>query len=264
MSMEELMLRIETSLPIRNMERSTNNGTSSMLMNIKMSQVRENSMRNSDSTSKDHSTLSLHYHHIDTLISLAITLLSRHQMEEHLKSGTSINNLWQSDLSPTTNHGTFKVMVEAIQCKSQALTPTGGRSSDMKESNSSTGITERHLMFQVERMLKDNQFGSGVSMVEPTRDGRFSILTKHQRFQLKDLTKNTDSTLTDHSTSDQDFQWRDSLRCTETPTCQSWDGIMEERHNSNGPSIKSKRFSETITGRTISLKSNQVELDKTL
>jgi len=77
-------------------------------------------------------------------------------------------------------------MVEAIQCKSQAPTPTGGRSSDMKESNSSTGQMERHLMFQVERIVKDKLFGYGRSTVEPTRDGRFYILTKHQRFQRKD------------------------------------------------------------------------------
>jgi len=64
----------------------------------------------------------------------------------------------------------------------------------------------RLLMSQEERMKKVNQFGLGSSMMEPTRDGRSSILTKHQRFQLKDSTKNMDSTSTDHSTSDQDFQ----------------------------------------------------------
>jgi len=97
-------------------------------------------------------------------------------------------------------------MVEAIQWKSQAPTPTGGRSSDMKESISSTGQTVRHLMFQEEKTLKDKQFGYGRSTVEPTRDGRFSILTKLQRLQRKDSTKNLDSISTDHSISDQDFQ----------------------------------------------------------
>jgi len=97
-------------------------------------------------------------------------------------------------------------MVEAIQCKSQAPTPTGGKSSDMKESNLSIGITERHLMFQVEKILKDKQFGYGRSILMPIRDGKFSILTKHQRFQRKDSTKSMDSISTDHSTSNQDFQ----------------------------------------------------------
>jgi len=76
----------------------------------------------------------------------------------------------------------------------------------MKENTSSTGRTERLLMSQEERILKDKQFGHGRSMVEPTRDGKFFILTKHQRFQRKDSTKNSDSTSTDHSISDQDFQ----------------------------------------------------------
>jgi len=60
------MLRAETSLYGPNTRDSTNNGTSSMLMNIQMNQERENSMRDSDSTSKDHSTLSHNLTHIDT------------------------------------------------------------------------------------------------------------------------------------------------------------------------------------------------------
>jgi hypothetical protein len=92
------------------------------------------------------------------------------------------------------------------QCKSLAPTPTGGRSSDTLTVNSSTGITTRYLMSHKERMKKDKNFGTGRIMVEPTRDGRYSILIKHQRFQRKDSTKNSDSTSTDHSTSDLDFQ----------------------------------------------------------
>jgi hypothetical protein len=84
-------------------------------------------------------------------------------------------------------------MVEATQCKSQPQTPTGGRSSDMKESTSSTGQTIRHLMFQKERMLKDKQFGYGVSMEEPTRDGRLSILTNPRRSKRKERWKTSDS-----------------------------------------------------------------------
>jgi hypothetical protein len=97
-------------------------------------------------------------------------------------------------------------MEEETQCKSQALTPTGGRSSSMKVNNSSTGQTAKYLMSQEEKILKDKPFGSGRIMVEPTRNGRSSILTKQRRSQLKDSTKNSDSTSTDHSTSDQDSQ----------------------------------------------------------
>jgi len=58
MSMVDKMLRTETSLYGPSTVDSTRNGTLFMLMNIQMSQERENSMRDSDSTSKDHSTLS--------------------------------------------------------------------------------------------------------------------------------------------------------------------------------------------------------------
>jgi len=47
MSMEVLMMNKETSEFIANMERSTNNGTSSLLMNTQVSQRKENSMNSS-------------------------------------------------------------------------------------------------------------------------------------------------------------------------------------------------------------------------
>jgi hypothetical protein len=77
-------------------------------------------------------------------------------------------------------------MVEAKLCTSQAPTPTGGRSSSMKENTSSTGTTANALMFQEEKMLKVKPFGYGTNMEELTRDGQFFILTKHQRLQRKD------------------------------------------------------------------------------
>jgi hypothetical protein len=97
-------------------------------------------------------------------------------------------------------------MVEERVCKSQAPTLTGGRSSDMKENTSSTGRTTRYLMLITQRILKDKQFGYGRNTVKPTRDGQYSILTSNQRFQRKDSTRNSASTSTDHSISDQDFQ----------------------------------------------------------
>jgi len=84
-------------------------------------------------------------------------------------------------------------MVEANQCKSQAPTPTGGRSSNMKVNSSPIGIMEKFLMFQEEKTLKDKQFGSGVSMEEPTRDGRLSILTNPRRSKRKERWKTLDS-----------------------------------------------------------------------
>jgi len=84
-------------------------------------------------------------------------------------------------------------MVEETQCKSQAPTPTGGRSSNMKVKCSSTGIMERLLMFQEERILKDKQFGYGASMEKPTRNGKSSILTNPKTSKIKERWKNSDS-----------------------------------------------------------------------
>jgi hypothetical protein len=100
------------------------------------------------------------------------TLLSRPEMEETLKSGTSTGHHGPSDQDQTTNHGTFITQERATICKYGAQTRNGGRSSDMKENTSSTSRARRHLMFQEEKMLKDNQFGSGASTVELTRDGQ--------------------------------------------------------------------------------------------
>jgi hypothetical protein len=74
----------------------------------------------------------------------------------------------------------------------------------MKEITSSTGKTTRSLMSQAERMKKVKLLSFGASTVELTRDGKSSISTKPRRFQLKDSTKNSDSTSTDHSTLSQD------------------------------------------------------------
>jgi hypothetical protein len=54
-----LMLKTETSLSGTNTERLTNNSISSMLTNGRVNQLRDNSIRDSVSTLKDHSTLLL-------------------------------------------------------------------------------------------------------------------------------------------------------------------------------------------------------------
>jgi hypothetical protein len=84
------MLKTETSLSGTDIRDSTNNGTSSMLMNTQRNQRRENSTRTSVSMLKDHSTLSLNWRKTDTLISSTTrTLLSRPEMEERVNHGTS-------------------------------------------------------------------------------------------------------------------------------------------------------------------------------
>jgi uncharacterized protein YcbK (DUF882 family) len=61
----------------------------SMLTNGRVNPERENSMKNSDSTFKDHSSLFLNCQAIDILISSVINLPLRLKMEEVLNSGGS-------------------------------------------------------------------------------------------------------------------------------------------------------------------------------
>jgi hypothetical protein len=101
-------------------------------------------------------------------------------------------------------------------------------------------------------MKKDKLLESGVTMVESIKDGELSILIKLKRPPLKVLTRNSDGTLTDHSTLSHNFHSTESLRCSVVPTSSSRDG---ERmlDNNNSSSMRFLRLSETTTGRTIAL-----------
>ena len=76
----------------------------------------------------------------------------------------------------------------------------------MRENTSSIGPTRKLLMFQEEKMLKAKPLLPGKNIMEPTRDGRSSILTRRKRKKLRDLMKIPVSTETDHSISDPDSQ----------------------------------------------------------
>jgi hypothetical protein len=90
----DLIKRTETSLLTTSMERLTNNLMSYMLMNGRVNQPRDNSIQDSDSMLKDHSTLSQEWVSTDILISSTTkTSSSRQEMEEEVKSGTSIKRL---------------------------------------------------------------------------------------------------------------------------------------------------------------------------
>jgi hypothetical protein len=90
--------------------------------------------------------------------------------------------------------------MEQLQAwESTALNHNGGRSSLMMVHSSPIGKTRRYLMFQVERMLKDKLLLSTRNMVQPTRDGRLSILTLIRDHRPRDLTNSSACTATDHS-----------------------------------------------------------------
>jgi uncharacterized protein YjcR len=90
----ELMLKTETLLSETKTTKSTNNGMSSMLINGRENQLRDNSIRDSDSMLREISTLSQNFQRTDILISSTTeTWSSRFQTVEEPKSGTSTNNL---------------------------------------------------------------------------------------------------------------------------------------------------------------------------
>ena len=60
-------------------------------------------------------------------------------------------------------------------------------------------------MFQVERIMKDNQLLSTRNTEEPTNNGRLSILTLIRDHKRKDLSKTSDLLPINHSTLYQDF-----------------------------------------------------------
>jgi hypothetical protein len=76
----------------------------------------------------------------------------------------------------------------------------------MKVNTSSIGRTEKHLMSQVQRMLKVKLLLFTRNIMVLTRNGELSILTKLMDHNRKDLRKTSDSTATDHSTLSQDSQ----------------------------------------------------------
>jgi len=63
--------------------------------------------------------------------------------------------------------------------------------------------TKEFLMLIKPRMRKLVRLLSTRTLVQLTRDGMSSILIKLERMRLRDLMKNSVSTSTDHSTSDQ-------------------------------------------------------------
>jgi hypothetical protein len=102
------------------------------------------------------------------------------------------------------------VLEELTTCKSGVPTQDGSKYSTIRTNTSSIHQTTRFLMFLEVKMKKVKQLSCGIEMVNKEelliKDGRLSILTKPPKLELRDSTKNSASTLTGHSISDQDFQ----------------------------------------------------------
>jgi hypothetical protein len=148
---------------------------------------RENSMKNTDFTSRDHSTFNLLWDLEDILRSSTTeTWSSRPRMVKRDKSGGSINNHSPSRPRSTTNHGTFRAMVVVRRWKFKAPTHNGGRSSNTEENSSSTSRTVKLLMLKEEKMLKLNQLLLTRLITEETRNGKLSMLRMLKSLKLRE------------------------------------------------------------------------------
>jgi hypothetical protein len=127
-----------------------------------------------------------------------------------------------------------------------APTQIGGKSGGEEDLTSSMFTTRRYLMFQVEKILKDKEFGHGIDTTKLTRDGELSMLTKLRKKEEVDSTLNMVSISTEHSISDQDSQCGELLKMSPT-ILDSEDSIFQEEDNKLGSSIESPRPSSQNT-----------------
>jgi len=200
------MPKTETSRSAIEAMTSDNNGRLFTLTSI-LSQRKVNSIHNLDCTLKEISILFHHFQATDILtLSTTETWLSRLQMEERLKSGTSINNPRPSEPDTTTNHGTSRVLEKQTTCKSGQPIQDGSKSSSMKITNSSIQPTTKLFQLMERMILKDKELLLTEIKRELIKDGKLSILTKPNQLELKDSIKNLDSISTGLSTLDQDSQ----------------------------------------------------------
>jgi len=82
-----------------------------------------------------------------------------------------------------------------------------------------------------------------------------SILIKLINLKLRDSTKNSDSTSTDHSTWSQDSHFTESLKLLVPITWSKRDTPREDLHN-NSSSMKRPRPSDPSNGRTTACRFN--------
>jgi hypothetical protein len=101
-------------------------------------------------------------------------------------------------------------------------------------------------MSSKEKMLKPRKLLFGRDIMDLTRDGELFMLTNQRRRDHLDSTKNTDSTSTDCSTSDQDSQCKELLKLFLT-ILDSEDITLQEEDNKLGSSTESRIPSSLTT-----------------
>ena len=92
------------------------------------------------------------------------------------------------------------MLVDLATSKCGALILAGGKSSFMRVMFSRMSRAVKYLMLLETETLKVITFKFGRDTMDQIRDGALSIAILKRKHQLKDLTRNSVSTLTDHST----------------------------------------------------------------
>jgi hypothetical protein len=75
----------------------------------------------------------------------------------------------------------------------------------------STSKTRRYSMSTKAKMLKAKRLLFGRDITDQTRDGLSFTLIRQRRLEPRDTIHPSDSTWTEHSTSDQECQWEELL-----------------------------------------------------
>jgi hypothetical protein len=133
MSKVKLMDKTEHSLLVNRTSNTVKTGISFMKMTCNQSQPRVNSIKTSDSMSKDHSTSSHYCQAEDMSTSLTReTLSSRHQTATNLRYGGSTKSQELSNLRCTKiSQWTSRMLVEIRTFRSGNPIADGSRSSSM-------------------------------------------------------------------------------------------------------------------------------------
>jgi hypothetical protein len=136
----------------------------------------------------------------------------------------------------------------------------GGNSSSIigLQEISLTSITTIKFLIQPLKIKRVKQLDYGREMVESIKDGVLDMLTKHQRLRLRDSTKNSDSSSTDHSTLFLNYHSTELLRAQEQTILFSRDGERTGSDN-NSTSMRDPRQSDLNNGRTMPWKSKAME-----
>jgi len=203
LSKVSLITKTEQLLEKPGIMKITRNGISCMLMSLVKHQPQDLA-RAGECTLTDHSISKLECLVEDSWILSLTELLSRPEMEDLLKPGTSSTRLEPSRARVTLVPLTTTLLIsETLGLMLMELTVPGTNSSNSKKVSSSTINMAKFLML-ILRMLKENTLLQLSKTERLIKNGESSMLTKEQRNRPRERTETEDSISIDLSTLSQE------------------------------------------------------------